>query len=70
MENQRGICTNCGLVVTQPHECTADMARLVEIDREAGCRAVREALIALGQKGFNNKIETLEAEAAAIRTKK
>ena len=45
------------------------MARLVEIDREAGPRAVREALIALGQKGFGDKIESLEAEAAGIRAK-
>ena len=43
---------------------------VIEIDREAGPRAIRDALIALGQTGFNNKIETLEAEAATIRAKK
>jgi hypothetical protein len=43
-------------------------ARLDAIDKEAGCgRAVREALISLGKKGFNNKFETLEAEAAILR---
>jgi hypothetical protein len=71
MENFRGLCTKCGIVHSNPnHSCTDDDARLLEIDREVGPRAVREALIALGHKGFNNKVETLEAEAAQIRAKK
>lgn len=48
----------------------ADQIRLLEIDRECGPRSVREALIALGHKGFNNKIETLENEAKTIRARK
>jgi hypothetical protein len=68
--NNRGICTSCGQVVVQPHVCSDDIARLEAIDREAGCgRTVREILLAEGKKGFNNKIETLEAEAIAIRAK-
>lgn len=71
MENFRGICTRCGIAHSDPaHACTDDDVRRLEIDREAGPRAVREALIALGQKGYNSKIETLEAEAATIRTRK
>ena len=46
----------------------ADRARLDAIDKEAGCgRTVREILIGEGKKGFANKLETLEAEAAIIR---
>lgn len=71
MEFTRGLCTRCGIAHSdQNHVCTDDQIRLLEIDRECGPRAVREALLALGQKGFNNKVETLEAEAAAIRAKK
>lgn len=71
MNNFRGICTRCGVAHSdQNHTCTDDQIRLLEIDREAGPRAVREALIALGQKGFGDKLETLEAEAAVIRAKK
>jgi hypothetical protein len=71
MENFRGICCRCGIAHSDVnHSCTDDQIRLLEIDKECGPRAVREALIALGQKGFNNKIETFEAEAAAIRSKK
>jgi hypothetical protein len=67
MENFRGVCTACGLAHDGTHVCSSAFVRLMEIDREAGSRTVREALIALNQKGFNNKIETLEAEAAALR---
>lgn len=71
MEFTRGICTRCGIAHSDPnHACTDDQIRLMEIDREVGPRAVREALIALGQKGFNNKVETLEAEAAVLRARK
>lgn len=71
MENFRGICTRCGVAHSDPnHNCTDDQVRLLEIDRECGPRAVREALLALGQKGFNNKVETMEAEAAIIRARK
>jgi len=63
----RGICTACGLAHDGSHVCSPAFVRLMEIDREAGCRAVREALIAMNQKGFNNKIETLEAEAVTLR---
>lgn len=71
MENFRGVCTRCGIVHSdQNHVCTDDQIRLLEIDKECGPRSVREALIALGQKGFGNKIETLEAEAQSIRSKK
>ncbi len=72
---ERGICTFCGIAHGLPREtyhpvCNADTARLVEIDREAGCgRTVREILIADGKKGFNNKIETLENEAIIIRAR-
>lgn len=45
-------------------------ARLEEIDKKAGPRAVREVLLELGKKGFENKIETLEAEAAQLRLRK
>ena len=70
MENFRGVCTRCGIAHSDPnHACTDDQIRLMEIDKECGPRAVREALLALGHKGFNNKIETLELEAAAIRAK-
>lgn len=69
-ENFRGICTKCGIAHSDKnHACTDDDVRLIEIDRECGPRAVREALIALGQKGFNNKVETLEAEAITLRAK-
>ena len=68
MEVTHGLCTKCGqVVVPSEHQCTDDIARLVAIDREAGPRKVREALLALGQKGYQNEIETLEAEAMAIR---
>lgn len=71
MENTRGICTRCGIAHADTnHICTDDQIRLLEIDRECGPRAVREALLAIGQKGFNSKIELLEAEAATIRNKK
>jgi hypothetical protein len=70
MENLRGICTKCGLVHSDKnHACTDDDARLLEIDRES-LRALREEMIASGRKGFNNKLETLEAEATAIRSRK
>ena len=70
MENFRGICTRCGIAHSDVnHACTDDQIRLLEIDKECGPRAVREALIALGQKGFGNKLETLEAEAAVILNK-
>ena len=68
MGPERGVCTTCGRAVNLPHECSPELVRLVEIDNEAGPRSVREALIAVGQKGFNNKLETLEAEAATLRT--
>lgn len=64
-----GICTNCGLVNAGDHICSDDQARLMQIDREAGPRAVREMFLDLGKKGFGNKIETLETEAAAIRAR-
>lgn len=67
MENMRGICTACGLAHNGSHVCSPAFVRLMEIDREAGPRPVREALIALNQKGFENKIETLEAEAVTLR---
>lgn len=41
--------------------------RLLEIDAFAGPRTIREVLIADNKKGFNNKIETLENEAKALR---
>lgn len=70
-ENFRGICTKCGIAHGDiNHACTDDDVRLLEIDRLAGPRSVREALIAIGQKGFQNKTETLESEAAAIRARK
>jgi hypothetical protein len=70
MENFRGICTKCGIAHSDVnHACTDDQIRLIEIDREAGPRAVREGLLALGYKGFGDKIESLEAEAASIRTR-
>jgi hypothetical protein len=65
---EKGICTRCGIIVTLPHECDADKARLVEIDREV-IRTMREILLAEGKKGFGNKLETLENEAKAIRNK-
>lgn len=69
MEN-RGVCTNCGIAVNLPHTCSADIARLVEIDRESGCgRAVREILISEGKKGFGDKLENLENEAISIRAR-
>lgn len=71
MENFKGICTRCGITHSDPnHACTDERIRLLEIDRECGPRAVREALIAIGQKGFGNMIETLENEAKVIRGKK
>lgn len=70
-EDKRGVCTKCGKAHgEQNHVCDMDDVRLLEIDREAGPRVVREALIALGQKGFQNKVETLEAEASVIRARK
>jgi hypothetical protein len=69
MENFRGICTNCGLAHSDVnHSCSADKARLIEIDREV-IRTLREEMIALGRKGFNNKLETLENEAVGIRAR-
>ena len=69
-DNKRGLCTSCGQVVTQPHICSDDIARLQAIDKEAGCgRSVREILIGDGKKGFNNKLQTLEAEAIVIRAR-
>lgn len=71
MENFRGICTKCGLAHGDVnHVCNAEDVRLMEIDREVGPRAVREAMIALGQKGFQNKVEALEAEASILRAKR
>lgn len=68
MENFRGVCTRCGIAHSdQNHSCTDDQIRLLEIDKEAGPRSVREALLALGHKGFNDKIKTLEDEAIIIR---
>lgn len=70
MENFRGICTKCGISHgNTDHSCTDDDARLIEIDREV-IRTLREEMIALGRKGFNNKLETLEAEAISIRARK
>jgi hypothetical protein len=67
--NFRGLCTRCGIAHSDPkHTCTDAEIRLLEIDKEAGPRAVREMLLDLGKKGFNNKIETLELEATTIRT--
>jgi hypothetical protein len=69
MENFRGVCTSCGIAHSdQNHQCNADKARLVEIDREV-IRTMREILLAEGKKGYNNKLETLEAEAAVIRAR-
>lgn len=68
-ETYGGSFTDVVPVAPTPAEIAKDRAkmRLAQIDDEAGPRAVREALIALNQKGFNNKIETLEAEAASLR---
>jgi hypothetical protein len=41
--------------------------RLAEIDKEVGPRATREELLAIGRKGFGNKLETLENEAIVLR---
>jgi uncharacterized OB-fold protein len=69
MQLTHGVCTKCGqVVVPSEHECSDAIARLAQIDREAGPRSVREAMIALNQKGFNNKVEALEAEAQVLRT--
>jgi hypothetical protein len=71
LRNTRGICTYCGKNHGDDnHICNDDDVRLLEIDRECGPRSVREALISIGQKGFNNKVETLENEAKAIRARK
>lgn len=45
----------------------AILTRLRVIDREIGPRTLREAVLSLGGKGFNNKIEVLENEAATLR---
>lgn len=70
VKKMRGTCLACGTIHEGGHICTPELQRLKEIDAECGPRAVREALIALGQKGFNNKVETLENEAKIIRERK
>jgi hypothetical protein len=69
MDNFRGICTSCGITHSGDHVCSAEYVRLREIDQEAGPRAVREEFLALGKKGYNNKIEKAEVEAVMLRLK-